>query len=256
MASARSYQLECGDGARVSLTHYAAEASQPPHAHDFLQLSFLLAGTMGERIEGRAFELHGPACGYKPAGSVHENRWGREGVLVFSITLPPLELDTGRRPGWSNLRDFPIGNIVRACFSADPTVRAHAIGDAFALTSPEEESAAVPRWLATVRDQLTEEPDSTVEAAARSAGVDRAHLSRAFRRCFGVPPSVHRRRVLAARSLQLITRTSVPLAHIAHDAGFSDHSHMSRTLRSDIGLPPSDLRNLLKRDITSIQDRI
>lgn len=215
---------------------------------------------MSERLEGRDHELLGPAIGYKPAGARHADRWGAEGVLVFSIGLDDAALGAAgfrRAAGWSRLAPgFPVAAILRACFGGTESVRADAIEDALALSSSEGETAAPapPPWLRSAWQLLTEEPETNVEAAASLAGVDRAHLSRAFQRCYGIPPSVHRRRVLAARAVAAIARTDAPLGRVAHEAGFSDHAHMNRTLRADIGLKPTELRRLLKAEITSVQD--
>jgi AraC-like DNA-binding protein len=244
------------------LTHYPGAGAQTAHAHDFTQLSFLIGGRMSERLEGRDHDLLAPAIGYKPAGALHADRWGAEGVLIFSISLDDAsrsDVRFRREAGWSRLAPhLPMAAIVRACFGGPETIRRDAIEDALALSSFERDTpgATPPPWLQSARQSLTDEPEMNVETAASLAGVDRAHLSRAFQRCYGIPPSVHRRRMLTARAVAAIARSEAPLGRLAHEAGFSDHAHMCRALRSDIGLMATELRDLLKGEITSVQDHV
>ena len=213
---------------------------------------------MEETLDGQEFSLEGRGAGYKPAGSPHSDRWGEEGALVFSITLEALALGTAKGPerGWRTLPPaLPLGEIVAACFQPGEERRREAIEEALVLVSNGSlPRRAAPRWLKRARDALIEQADLSVEEVARVVGVDRSYLTRVFQRCYGIPPSVFRRRILAARALAALARTDAPLARVAHEAGFSDHAHMTRTLRSDTGLNPRLLRSLLTHEITSIQD--
>lgn len=243
---------------RVSLTHYSGPGEQPVHSHDFTQCSFLLAGRMVETLEGREFCVEGQATGYKPAGSLHSDRWGPEGALVFSITFGKLATPVGkaREPGWRGLgRNLPLGEIVAACFQPDEGRRREAVHETLAIAWEAPGAAAkAPRWLRKAREALAEQAELSVAEVANRVGVDRSHLTRAFQRCYGMPPSVFRRGILTARAVAAVAQTDDRLARVAHHAGFSDHAHMTRTLRSDTGLMPGRLRSLLKDEITSIQD--
>src|SRR3954463_8321451 len=95
----------CPSGLAATLTHYPGAGSQPRHAHDHLQISFVLAGLMRERLEGRDYEACTVSRGCKPAGAAPSDAWGGDGVLVFSLRLRAglaagLGLD-GEAPGWS-----------------------------------------------------------------------------------------------------------------------------------------------------------
>jgi AraC-like DNA-binding protein len=242
----------------VSLTHYVGGGGQARHSHDFAQFSFLLAGRMAETLEGRDFSLDAPSAGFKPAGSIHSNRWGKEGALVFSVTLaePAASAAEGLAPGWRNLGPgVRLGAMVEACFQPDEPLRRLAVDDVLAIVREAPESCGpAPTWLRAARERLGAEGELRVQDVARAVGVDRSHLTRAFRQCYGIPPSVYRRRILAARAVAGVARTEASLASVAHEAGFSDHAHMSRTLRGDTGLMPIRLRSLLTDEITSIQD--
>lgn len=248
----RVHHLPCSSTVRASLAHYGARTSQQRHAHDYTQVSFLLSGRMAERLGQRDYALDGVAAGLKPAGAMHEDHWGDEGVLVFSVKLSGglLEAEVlSRAPGWGPLEEpLLLRTLVRACLAAEATgTREEAICDLLALSSATEPPRGdPPRWLVAAREAIMDAPhEATVEDAARTAGVHRVHFSRMFRRCFGSPPSVYRRRALVARAIHQTVRTSEPLSAIACDQGFSDQPHLTRCVRATTGVAPAALRTLL-----------
>lgn len=247
----RSIELDCSETVSLSLVHYRAGGRQPRHSHVYTQVSFLLVGDMRE--------LHGesewaPAChavGRKPAGMEHENRWGADGALIFSVKMRGGELEAGEAAqptGWAPGR---VGTLlpllVRHAVSGEPRERLDAVEDLLALArTPTRLPRSAPGWLKTVREALRDEArPPTVSEVARIAGVHRAHLTSLFTRHFGTPPSVYRRNVMAARAISRLIRTSDPATAIAHDAGFSDQAHMSRSLKALCGSGPAELRRWL-----------
>jgi AraC-like DNA-binding protein len=79
-------------------------------------------------------------------------------------------------------------------------------------------------------------------ALARVAGCTPAHLSRLFRRTYGLPPAAYllRRRIDKAR--QLLTDTDLPAAEISRKLGFHDASHFGRHFRRYAGVNPTQYR--------------
>lgn len=260
MPTGTSARLSGVGGAWLALTHYPSQARQPRHWHARDQLSFLVAGALNERLDGRDFDVAGGSVGYKPAGAWHEDRWGPAGALFFSINMPPGSLNGRLRvgqAGWTKLAPaFPLAALIRSCFatgSADE--RIDFIKDALADAGPAPRRPSTPpAWLRRAREALTDAPELSIDAVAAMAGVDRSHLSRSFRQHYGLAPSVHRRRVRTAQAIGAIIGSRHALGLVAHDAGFSDQAHMTRTLQAAVGFPPSGLRTLLRRDITSVQD--
>jgi len=249
-AGRRIAQINCGDGMIASLAYYTAAARQRLHSHEFSQVSFLLAGAMLERLEGTEHELHSAAVGYKPAGSRHEDHWGREGALIFSVRLPPDARPGAACEGWVlHAQSKAVSALVKACLHA-PTIatRGEAVGDLLALGYGRDEpiGARTPPWVEAVRCRINDAPDEVaIETLAEEAGVDRSHLSRIFRSCFGVPPSIYRRRILAARAVQAVTQQQQRFSEVAAQAGFSDQAHMTRTLHDQVGVSPGRLRRML-----------
>jgi AraC family transcriptional regulator len=76
---------------------------------------------------------------------------------------------------------------------------------------------------------------------AAEAGVHPAHLSRAFRRRFGMTVCEYSRKLrLEWAAARLIEERS--LAQIAVEAGFADQSHFTRSFRRHFGVTPGRYR--------------
>ena len=98
----------------------------------------------------------------------------------------------------------------------------------------------VGRQLAGIDEHLGD--DLRLERLADVAGVDRHHFSRAFKKATGVPPHryVMERRV--ERATELLTRSELPIAQIAHDVGMSSQSHLTTVFRRVVGDTPLGYR--------------
>ncbi|MBI5719733.1 MAG: helix-turn-helix transcriptional regulator [Burkholderiales bacterium] len=87
----------------------------------------------------------------------------------------------------------------------------------------------------------------TLTALAGAAGFSKAQFVRLFRRATGTSPHryVLQRRLERAR--QLIEGSSMPLAAVAHEAGFASQSHLSSTFARAYGCTPGDARRSARR---------
>lgn len=239
-------------GIAATLTHYPAAGQHPLHAHDHLQVSFVLAGDFVEELEGREYFACAGGRGYKPAGTRHRDSWGQQGVLIFTLRIWGAE--ERWEPGWTAAcprRD--LARLIRIfAQEADTGRREEAVADLLAGTLPLNVTGrAPPAWLERARASIHDAPEFMhIAAAASEGGVDPTHLSRMFRRFYGMPPSIYRRRVLLGRAACALARSHVPLAQVAAETGFYDQAHLTRVMRAEIGLTPAEARALLQRPDT------
>ncbi|HIQ41948.1 HTH-type transcriptional activator Btr [Pseudomonas sp. THAF187a] len=85
---------------------------------------------------------------------------------------------------------------------------------------------------------------------ARVCGVDRFHLTRAFKAAFGIAPHGYLIQLRLVRARRLLALGSAP-ADVASDLGFADQSHLGRWFRRANGVTPGAYRSLC----TKLQDR-
>jgi AraC-like DNA-binding protein len=104
---------------------------------------------------------------------------------------------------------------------------------------------ALPAWrthriIAYIEDNLGGRID--LRSLAHAVGLSRAHLSRTFKRRFGVTLRhyIACRRMVTAQNLMLTSRD--PLCEIALRCGMSDQAHFARVFRTMVGQTPSRWR--------------
>ena len=108
-------------------------------------------------------------------------------------------------------------------------------------------AATVSRALRLINEGALD--GGSVEALAERLGIGPRHLTRLFQRHLGAPP----RRVAATRRLlfakRLLDETDLPLARVAHGAGFGSVRRFNAAIRETYGSPPGALRRSRRRAI-------
>jgi AraC-like DNA-binding protein len=243
-------KLRGSDGIELTLTHYAAGVRQRRHEHDHVQVSFLLAGANHETIGRRSNEVTRPSACIKPIGTDHENAWGKTGALMLTVRLRQPAMLEGlsfEHATWRACKPTSA-SLVRGALKAERPADVDAL--ACDLVGSLDERTEQPRghqppWLIPVIEAIWECDNLTADDAARIGGVHRVHLSRAFAQFVGTPFSIYRKQVMAARAVEAMLRTRMPLADVAALAGFADQSHMHRTIAALAGTTPKSLRQKL-----------
>jgi AraC-like DNA-binding protein len=102
------------------------------------------------------------------------------------------------------------------------------------------------RALRRVRDTMHGEMAEplTVARLAAAAELGRFRLIRAFRRRFGLPPSVYLRTLRLEAAKRLLAEGDAPAA-VAATVGFADQSHLNRLFKRAYGLTPGAYRAAL-----------
>ncbi|WP_269714159.1 helix-turn-helix domain-containing protein [Caulobacter sp. NIBR2454] len=236
----RAATLHQSDTVRARLTWYPPGLVQRAHEHEKAQVSFLLLGGFRETERRQEMDPAGRVMTARPAGASHAVEYGPQGALLLSFDMT----ENAPRPtgGWRAI-DAHTSGLIRAALTAGQP--AEILGDLAALPSKLSLRPAAPAWLRQARKALREAPEAIdIETAARQAGVHRTHFSRQFTACYGIAPSLYRRRWMAARAAAA-AMSGESLAQAAAEGGFADQSHMARTVLSETGLPLSRIRALL-----------
>ena len=114
------------------------------------------------------------------------------------------------------------------------------IHEIFHIARCHNDNRTPPAWV----DQVTHNAAKNihqqwkVDDLAASVSMSRSEFSRRFKEVTGLSPHqwVIRTRIEQAQHLLC---QGVPLAHVAHDTGFSDQAHLIRCFRNAVGLTPA-----------------
>jgi AraC-like DNA-binding protein len=116
-------------------------------------------------------------------------------------------------------------------------------GAMYPIERPDELAAHTHELLPVVRhiEEHYPEPVSMAAMATR-AGLSPTHFNRRFRQLLRMTPVQYLRTVRVQAARRLLAETSLGLAQIAIDTGFTDQSHFTRRFRQTTGLTPAAYR--------------
>lgn len=235
---------------------YPAGLRQPRHAHDYMGVTLVLAGSIRESAGSREEQGDALSLVVKPAGVEHADEVGGRGARTLQIAFDAgvadsFDVATGldawrwQHADAGTASMLALLRLTRAC--AVPADLEEGVVDALAgLASRGRRMREPPEWLQQVKQALDDAAEhATVRALARDAGVHEVSLSRAFRACFGCTLSEYRRRVRVRRAAVAVATGTGNLSRVAYLSGYADHAHFSRDFRRATGLAPSAYRGLV-----------
>ncbi len=213
----------------------------PRHAHDELQISVLLRGTMREESGGVSYEGCAGDIIVKPAGVMHANAFGAARIICLDTTAgDDLPL---RGYAWHRLG---------AATNAAMRVAKRFLGGEDVAEDVDDLVGALPspittdRVIATRAARMLEEAFPAVPQVARELGVHRVYLARVFRLQWGCSPREYVQQLRVRAAAHRLGSTAAPLADIALDSGFSDQPHMNRVFLRCMGLTPAAFRRMAR----------
>ena len=104
-----------------------------------------------------------------------------------------------------------------------------------------------PAAVASVAAALVERQDLVIARLAGRTGKTREHVSRQFRRFYGMSPSAFRAERRLRVALSLMGDASLSVSAVAHRAGYADHAHLTRSVKEATGQPPQAWRRTMQR---------
>jgi AraC family transcriptional regulator len=234
----------------------------PWHAHEHANVVLLLDGSFTERFGGRTVTCTSPVALYKPAAERHANEYGRTGARFLIVELMPSQLEPLRArgavlDGIRMVHDPAVVDIsvrlYRELRRLDPYSTLSIAGLVYELlavmsrTASRDGGTLPPSWLRRVRAELDDHFATRVSIAdlATRAQVHPDHLSRCFRRHYGLLIGDYVRRLRLEWTAQELTGSDTTLAELAIAAGFVDQSEFTRRFREQFGTTPGRYRAAL-----------
>jgi len=236
----------------------------PWHAHEYACLVIPMAGAFNEIYHGRNVMCDRSTALFKPAGELHANEYGRSGARWVVVEFPSEQLDrfAKRSPHPGGIASFRGRHVLEQGTRMDHELER---GAPFAPLMLEgliyelvgrllrhrhfDEASGAPRWLRATRERLHDEFSTklTIADLALAAGVHPDHLSRCFRRHYGMLIGEYVRHLRIAWAADAIATTHLTLHAIAQEAGFVDQSEFTRRFREQLGTTPGRYRDAIRR---------
>jgi len=253
------------DSAQVDVDDWAVSAiTFPPglvlarHEHPHATVALVVRGGFAGDYHSGEHECDEATSIVEPQGSPHANRFGSRPTRVVTISA------TGE-----SARTLP--KAVRSVF-ARPALRhsvaTHALAGRLdrelrqpdAMTALAVEGLALEALAALARDRIAERGERayvdvalavihdrfadrlSMAAIAADVGVHPVHLARLFRASMHTTLGAYQRRLRIEWVARQLRTTSVPIATLADQAGFTDQSHLGRVFRETTGTTPAAYR--------------
>lgn len=224
---------------RIRDTRYGASA-QPRHAHEEVQISVVLRGTIRETVGAVARYGRAGDVIVKPAGLMHEDDF--EATRILCIDCPPDAFPTlPREYNWYRFDAVTAAAIRVAQRHLAGYDVSEDLADLLAALPPR---TIVDRPVANQAAEALDAGETNMAALAHTLGVHRVYLARIFRERWNCSPREYVQRMRVRDAAHRLASTRQPLADIALDAGFADQAHMTRIFGRTVGVTPGTFRRL------------
>jgi AraC family transcriptional regulator len=248
-------QLRSGDFTVSAVTHPHAR-TVPLHAHAHAFFSMLIAGRYREWLGQGMWDARPLAMVLRPAQVEHQDEIGPDGALFLCVDIAPSY--------WNSLADAG-GSLQRRAFDERPMScvalrllrelcekRAGWRGVAESLVSElvgeyvadsRHVQRREPRWLQRALERLHQDPaNESLGSVAADLDLHPVHVSRMFKRHFGITVSQYLRELRLQRAARALLESRESLAAVADDHGYADQSHLAREFSRATSWSPAKLR--------------
>lgn len=222
------------------------------HRHAFHQVVLPRAGEMRIEIGGREGLLGRQRAAFIPAGAAHSfEARGAQDFLILDLPRDPAQTrGAGALDRLAQTLFFPLTPALDQLIAyasgfrdlrlPDPAAWVALLISTAAPETPQAASGALARAQAHIETDLA--APLTVARIARAAGISERGLHRLFRAGLGTTPHGYLARRRAERAQDLLARTSLSIAEIAHLTGHADQSALTRAMRRQLGVTPGACR--------------
>ncbi len=98
--------------------------------------------------------------------------------------------------------------------------------------------------------------DLSTSKLSSLAEINASYFSEVFKQHTGLPPHKYILRKRVERARELLQSTTLPIACIAEETGFSSQSHMTATFSRVLEHSPSEIRKRVKKTIHTLSDKV
>lgn len=239
--------------------NYEPGSSYEKHSHVNPYFIFILSGGQEEKYDGRTRTYEVSTSAFHPAGEVHSQRIGSEGLRCLHVEF---------EKQWSNRHPDTV-RIIENALSLQSNVltmlgrRIHGEfreSDDLSNTAVEalmleiivetnrfetrrNHPDSLP-WLKKARDVLHAQYMETLSLSdiAKAVDIHPVHLARVFRKVFHCSVGDYIRNLRIQAACKAIDQDGDSLAEVGIGVGFSDQAHFTRTFKKVLGLTPSQYR--------------
>lgn len=242
-----------GPSPHIALAKRSYDVDLGPDRHDFAQLVLPLNGRLLMDVGGRERPIDGLQAAFVEAGAAH-SQVGADAAphSALILDLNPALIDSAIGDRLTGSIFVPIPSAARSLVEYMGMV----------ISQRGEPQSVLPFWtplildallpglshprsrLAGVMAQVRADPGLPWTAAlmAQRAGLSVSRLHACFRAELDMTPRAWLSEVRLERVRQWLVETDLPIAELAHRAGYADQSALTRALRRATGHTPSAYR--------------
>lgn len=265
--SARLHSLDVG-GFRITDALFPPSLRLPSHYHQWACFAVVLAGSVDKTFPGKSYASLPSTIVTMPPQERHLDQFEKKGahMLVVEPTHVSEELLAPCLPLFDQISHFRDADMARIAWQISQELRSSDDASALAINGLVLELLSVavrtisntgqtadykqpPQWLNQAKELIHEQfrESLTIAMLATAVNVHPVHLSRTFRKFYGVTIGVYIRQLRLNWATAQITQSEKPLAIIAAQAGFTDQSHLTRLFSQHKGVPPGQYRQRFQR---------
>lgn len=246
-------------GFRFTETVHPPDLTLQKHEHQYPTITFVLEGGLVESFGNHEHKCLPFSLLLKPAGASHTNRYSTRGARSFIIeitqeaagSIEPFVNFEGLAPQTGTGALAPIAfDLYRTILSTTEETALDAEELALELLQRgksklvDQAGLHPPGWLSEIAEYIREyhaEKLSLTHLANR-AGFHPLHLTRMFRKYYGLSIGDFVRRCRIDRAVKLLACPDASTSQIALILGYSDQSHFTRAFKRETGYLPGQFR--------------